>query len=441
MKLHVRRLILALALGSLPHAEPQAMRDVDEFARLVAESVGLTGERELERRARQLARAPGAVEKCLELLAREARHNDPEGGLRLDDGQRRLLARTTELLEPALVAEQVREDFSAIRDDAWRSSALALLARHGSGSELPLLVELVLDAEPPKPRAGLRDAFTDALAELLAREGVSASRLDALVDRTPALKEPIVRAVGRARDPEGLTWLASLLPDHEVGQLALLELGRLAASTSGEAAAVAAEQVHPLLQYENDSWRRGALRALGSLAQPASVPWLLRSLERERSPSERRLTFGALRKIARIQLPDDLPSWERWYAREEAWLQDASERVAPSLASADDAQVVAALHELSTHPLYRERLGATLAGLLEHPSSTVRAQTCLALARLGSTRASADLAPALEDDDEAVRMAACRALDTLTGWKLGTDALAWLEALEEHAQRRDLRRP
>lgn len=441
MMLHVRRLVLAFVLGGLPQAVPQVTRDVDEFAQLVAESVGLTGERELERRARQLARAPGAVETCLELLAREARGDAPQGGLRLDDAQRRLLARATELLEPALVAEQVRDGLSAERDDAWRSCALALLARHGSTSHLSLLTELVLEGEPAKARADLVDAFVDALAALLAREGVSAHRLDALVEDAQALKESIVRAVGRARDPEGLVWLASYLQDHEVGQLALLELGRLAARTSGEAAAVAAERVHPLLQYESDAWRRGALRALGNLAQPASVPWLLRSLERERSPAERRLTFSALREIARVQLPEDLPSWERWYAREKAWLEDASERVAQALASPDDAQVVAAIHELSTHTLHRERLTGDLAGLLEHPSSTVRAQTCLALARLGSARAPAELAPALEDEEETVRMAACRALETLTGWKLGSDALAWLEALDERAQGRAARRP
>ena len=441
MKLHVRTLVLALVLGHLPQAGPELAQDVDEFAQLVAESVGLTGERELERRARQLARAPGAVGKCLELLAREARGDAPEDGLRLDDAQRRLLARATELLEPALVAEQVRDGLSATRDDAWRSAALDLLARHGTAAELALLAELVLEAEPARPRAGLVDGFVQALSELLAREGVSPSRLDALVDATQALKEPIVHAVGRARDPEGLVWLSSYLQDHEVGQLALLEIGRLAASTSGEAAAVAADRVHPLLQYESDAWRRGALRTLGNLAQPASVPWLLRSLERERSPSERRLTFTALREISRVQLPEDVPSWTRWYAGEEAWLENARERVTEALASPDDAEVVAAIHELSTHTLHRERLTEGLTGLLKHPSSTVRAQTCLALARLGSSRALEELAPALEDDDEAVRMAACRALDALTRWKLGTDAEAWLDALEERAQGRAARRP
>lgn len=431
MALAARGLVVALLLAGVAPARAQGdTPDTDTFARLVAETAGLTVERELERRAGELARTPEAVRRYLELLARDARAGATGDPLPLDEAQRRLLARTAELLDSSAIVAEVRGRLGTASDDAWRAPALELLALHGSTSQLSLLAELALDATRERPRAELTDAFTRALTRLLVREGVSARPLDWLVDEAAPLKEAIVRAVGRASDPEGLVWLASYLGDHQVGQAALQEIGRLAGTSSGEAAAIAAERIHPILAYEGESWRRGALRALGSLAQPASVPWLLASLERERGPGERRMTFAALREIAGISLPDDAGVWGRWHEQEKAWYQERGPSVAEKLASEDDSEVVEALLELSSHPLQRERIAASLSPLLEHPSSTVRIQTCLVLGRLASRSALDELARALEDDEREVRDAACRALAALTGTSHGTDAVAWRAALE-----------
>jgi HEAT repeat protein len=63
----------------------------------------------------------------------------------------------------------------------------------------------------------------------------------------------------------------------------------------------------------------------------------------------------------------------------------------------------------------------------------VRAQICLALARLGSEAPVPQLLAALEDGDPDVRASAQRALRTLTGISAGTNRRDWQEALDARA--------
>ena len=146
------------------------------------------------------------------------------------------------------------------------------------------------------------------------------------------------------------------------------------------------------------------------------------------------MTLSALRTISGVNLPGDAAAWQDWLRREKQWTAESSKEALARLESEDAAEVVAAVHELSRHPLHRERFAPPLAALLaEHASPVVRAQVCLALARLGSEAPVPQLLAALEDDDPDVRASTQTALRTLTGISAGANRWEWQEALDERA--------
>jgi hypothetical protein len=426
-------LTLVATTGAVfPGAAPRT--GSDDFARRVAESASLESGRELERRALELARMPGALESYFALASAGALPGADGEVLPLGEDQLRLLRRTADLFDPPAVVEHVRNGLAAAPDEPWRRTALALIGLHGGSSQFSLLAQLVCDGRDAAPHPGLVEPFAEALAAVMRREGADARELRWLAGEAPTLVEAMIHAVGRAGRPEGLDWLTGFLKDPLLGAPALQELGRLAGAAHGERAAETAAAVHPFLSSPDDARRRSALRALSALQQPASLPHLVLHLEHVQTRSEREMTLSALRVISGVKLPGDAAAWGDWLRREGRWFTESAEDTLARLASEDAARVVAAVHELSLHPLHRERFAAPLAALLgAHPAPAVRVQVCLALASLGSDAPLPQLLAALEDDDAGVRASAARALRTLTGLSGGSDRGEWQEALDARA--------
>lgn len=426
-------LALVAAAGAVVPATASPRTGSDAFAQLVAEWASLASERELERRALELARMPGALESYFELAAADAVPGTDGEWLPLGEDQLRLLRRAADLFDPSAVIQYVRGGLATAPGEPWRRTALVLIGLHGGSAQLSLLSQLAHDGDAA-PHPGLVEPFTEALAAVLRREGARPHELQWLASEAPALVEAMIRAVGRAGRSEGLDWLTGFLQDQQLGSPALQEIGRLAGGARGECASETAAAVLPLLSSRDDARRRGALRALGALQQPTSLPRLVLHLEHVRTRSEREMTLSALRAISGLNLPGDAAAWEDWLRREKLWLAESAKEALARLASEDAAEVVAAVHELSLHPLHRERFAPPLAVLLaKHASPSVRAQICFALARLGSETPVPQLLAVLEDDDPHVRESALRALRTLTGIDAGTNRREWQEELDARA--------
>lgn len=424
--------LVASAGAVAPASTPGAASDA--FARRVAESATLASGPELERRAFELAHMRGALQAYFELASAGSLPGNGGDVLPLGTDQLRLLGRVAELFGAAGVIDHVRNGLAAAPGEPWRRTALELLALHGGSAQFSLLCQLVCDGRDAAPRAGLVEPFTEALTAVLRRDGARVQELRWLTVEVPTLIEAVILAVGRAGRPEGLDWLTGFLKDPKLGAAALREIGRLAGAARGERAAETANAVLPLLAAPAESRRRGALRALAALQQPATLPRLVLHLERAQSASEREMTVSALRSISRVNLPADAAAWADWARREKQWLGESATGVLERLAAEDAAEVVSAVHEIARHPLHRERFAPPLAALLaEHDSPALRAQVCLALAQLGSEAPVPQLLAALEDDDPGVRASALRALQALTGLSAGSNRREWQEALDARA--------
>jgi HEAT repeat protein len=411
-QVHGRALLAALVLivGS-PPGGPAAQ---EGFIARVAEVPETCRDLELDRRAYELVREPAALETYLTLMA--------AGGWRQADGSWRspgpvqvhLLERTAALFPPTTVVPVVRNGLVSRPEAPWRRIALDLLGRHASSIYLALLAEVATDPRSGRPWPELVEPFAEALTEVLRREGVRPHELSWLVEAAEPLTGAVVRAVGRAGDPAGLTWLAARLEDPTLVSAAVQEIGRLASAGRGDRPAFVADAVHPLLQSGDEPLQRAAIRALGALGQPSSIARLVALLEHAPSTGEQRMIVAALQSISGVPLPADPAGWRQWYERERRWRDEEGAAAVARLDLEDPAAIVAAVQELAGHPLFRDQLAPPLVVLLRrHESLSVRAQVCLALGRLRTDEGLAALEEALEDDAPEVRGTAARALERL----------------------------
>lgn len=390
-------------------------------------------EAELERLAAELARLPDALDS---FFAIETTGELPgPGGVRsaLTVDQRRLLERTAVLLGDRTVVNHVRNGLSHSPDPRWRETALWLMGLHASSSDLSILARLLFeDGAGTHVLDALIEPFQEALTRILRRDGSNPRELSWLAGEAAPLTGAIVRAVGMAGDPAGLPWLALMLEDPDVDRIALQEIGRLAPGAGSDLATETSRGVRPLLRSDDASLRKQAIRALGALGDPASIPHLVRVLDQANTDGERKMALAALRRISGVDLPELASAWQSWYGEEQRWFQEEGTAAIQRLSSEDEAEVVAAIHRLSERSLYRERIAAELAPLLAgHSSPTVRGQVCLGLARLGSDAVIPELIGALEDEDLDVRHQAHTALCAIADLPLPPDREAWIRALEK----------
>ena len=419
-----------LALTSRGWAAGEAGEDV--FVRLVTSCEVGASEEQLERRAAALAGQPEAISGYLELLSSGRVPAGQEGAAQpLSSDQVRLLQETAPRFESRKVIAYVRKEHARHPEVPWRRAALGLLGLHATTEDLALFGELLLRSPQGEAIHGkLLPDFEDALIEVVGRHGWELRELRWLADEMEVLREPLIRIVGRAGDPEGLHWLASLLEDPDVGIVALQEIGRLGPRATPELAADLSRLVRPLLGASDSSLRRQALRAVSGLGDTGAIPALIGLLDPESPKGERQMAHSALGRISGLELPPQPHAWKQWYEKEQRWFAEERLAVLERLTAEEDAVVIMAVRELSERTLYRDRIAARLGPLVEsHPSPAVRGQVCLALTRLNSQVANPYLTVALDDEDPSVRDKAHRALRSIAGLPLPPDREAWIQAL------------
>lgn len=420
----------------LPSSRFAQASDGDGFAAGVARVKPLPDDR-LQDLARRLCRKPDALQAFF-TIGSTGRVSGADGqARRLTEEQIRLLSFAAASFEHQAVLSYVRDVLDEETSDAWRRTALRLLAEHAAPGDFSLVAELVvLDRSTQAVRTTLLGNFQETVTAIGRRDAPDLRELNWLANEAEPLRAPVIRAVGEMGQPTGLRWLVAYLGDPEYEAIALQEIGRLAPSATPELAAEISREVRRLLRSPEASTRKQAIRSLSALGDPASVPFLVLALEADATGGVGKMAHSALRQISDIDLPRRPEAWRNWYEAEQRWLQGQGSAAIERLQAEEDALVVSAVQRLSEHSLYRDHTADALAPLLSsHPSPVVRGQVCLALARLGSQQPVLALVDALEDDDETVRRQAHTALGSIAKLQLPADREAWLEVVDERALR------
>ncbi len=424
--------VFAIALLAVAPDDPSAR---DEFVGALRNLQPDPPAKLLEERASELAAGSGATAAWLEIREADALPVAADGSpTSLSAVQRELLARTAPRLPRAEVLRTLTKQATANPTAAWRGAALELLRWHASATEVPLLVELVSGARGEVPSDGpLVEGFQVTLVEIVRRDAGIYGQLDWLLAHAPPLRPTVVHALGIAGDPEALPHLAEMLEDREITGVVLQEIARLGPRAPRDARAGLADRVRPFLAASDRAARGHAIRGLVALRDEKAVQLLIEIVE---SPDARGqgTVFASLRELTGKNLPDQAERWRRWYAEERRWLEADAAAALEKVSSEKEADVVAAIREISGHGLERDRLAEAIARVLrEHSSAVVRGQACIGLERLGSRVGLEALVQSLADPDPSVGGQALQALRSITRLSLPWDAKAWLKALRSEA--------
>lgn len=347
--------------------------------------------------------------------------SEPQRDLVLDALMRWPAAPTLERLEGELLGPPSFER-------AW--AALHVWGALGDGRQFLRGVELATPhLEGKKRRALLRDAVQVSVERLVRRRpGALADLLSGYRDVHRELRLPLLSGVGATGDARAAELLAHVLDsDEEHAPAALAQVQLIARSIDPDAYRRLCDELRERLASDAPAVRIAALRALGAQRDWRSVEAMLERLEADLE-EERTSVLWALRRATGMEW-HGIDSWRAWHASEERWREERLDGVLERLASSAQRQVVAALEESATHPLFAEHTAPWAVDALRSPSALVRRSAANALLRLDCPLALPALIDALEDEDAQVAQSAYAAVTALSGLTLPAQAEAWREAL------------
>ena len=116
--------------------------------------------------------------------------------------------------------------------------------------------------------------------------------------------------------------------------------------------------------------RRQSVIALGHFEDPAAVALLIELLGAPEAGIRENAAWS-LRKISGEPFPVDAKRWKLWYDGEMRWWEEPGRRLLDSLDSADQQVVLAAIHEISEHPFFRNLVHGALARLAKEGNTRV----------------------------------------------------------------------
>lgn len=383
-----------------------------------------------------------------ELAVRLARHGERVLGLlfeilrarsvpALETGEPQVLSEIQEAailaglgqLERGPVLAQVEAALGGGHDLRRRHAALACVGAVARANDLLQLFELALEPQETALDARLAKALCGAVTSLLGHDPRGFEQLVSLRRITrPELVPTLIRAVGAAGDPRGLTYLAEVAYWNEslvlevMGQVPLL-------GPSGDETIDAALKVRlrPYLDESKPGPCRAAITALTAMGDEEALSGLIPLLSSE-SSGLRENAHWALKQLTGLTLGPSPEVWGRWHQSELFWLLRNKPREFQRLRDNDAAVVTDALRTILTHPLARRELATALPDLLKSRWPALRVLACRTLADLHAREAIGRLVWALEDRDAEVVKAAHAALCSLTQLELPREPLAWQQA-------------
>jgi len=306
-----------------------------------------------------------------------------------------------------------------------RAVALRVLAARDSARALGLVFELLRASEFELGSPTLRAHARAALRAPLGRDPVAYLRLEEeLGSAPPHVLALVVEALSECASEDACEALESLVGRSDGLDLQVIAaLAQAAEARPWRVGPRVAGALEGLLSEGSPARRAAALRSLGRLARPDSLPRLVPLLQ---SPGRevQGAALDAIAACARRAPFEDRSACLTWLQGEETWWKDVGQARVATLAEGEGSPSEA-LRELYAHPLARAAAAEALLAGLEADDAARRALAAGALGRLGVRDHVPELVPLLDDPDESVRNAAARSLRSLTGVELPPERPLW----------------
>ena len=407
--------VLLLAGITASTAQAQTWREQQEARRQkIAEQRG----QEAEDRLDHLLLTPEDTMKALSSLVQRSRE-DP--------------AIARQLLEfPSIVRQRLEGnyDWSPTRRDMARYVAGAVMLQIGSANHMLDFFEVAEFREYPgfpefaaEPLGGLTRAV---VSQLLERDNHTPHEIRrTFLKADPGLRPWILHAIGGTREASSITLLLNLFgADPSVDATVLSIVNSLAATIEPPQSLPSLLPINHALANGSLAVRKQAALALGRLKNFESVP-LLVELLLEEDPALQRCAHWSLKTLSGTTLRLDHWTWERWLEREHEWWRERGAETLKRLHHGSLPQRMAAIKEITHHPLFRSKTASELTLVLHKCSAGEARLACFALGEFGLAPDLEPLIVQLEHPQESVREAAHTALQRLTGEDHGEDPGAW----------------
>ncbi len=313
--------------------------------------------------------------------------------------------------------------------------ALQILRTLGGADDLALAVEITLGAAGTAQDAELTRAFESTARSILERNAKAWDVLHSLADEVPlVLAARLLAAAGDCDSLQAFQALEVFL-DRDAGLDAAV-LSRVARSCGRYAAAITpayAQRLRSYLESPDRPVREQAALVVGRLGDEEATEDLIGLLTDE-ARGARANACWALQQISGLSYDADDPRWQSWYETEITWWVSEAPARLRDLCSSNRAVLVASVHELSRHRLFRRQLVCEVAALMNTADSELVALACSSLGSLGSRSAIPSLVEALARPEDRVRAAAGLALGQITGFQVPAESQAWIDALAADSQ-------
>jgi len=277
-------------------------------------------------------------------------------------------------------------------------------------------------------RAYVRAQLESALARCLERSAAGFEPLRrGLRDWEARLYPAIVQACADAGRRPGVEVLSRLRGiSRELDLVLVSELPKLAAATRGGLDELELSWLRGFLDDEDPVVRSNALLGLGRACDPSAAVRFVDAL----ADSDERVAQAALwslKQVSGVRLSGSREIWLDWLEGESRWYESERPQQVQALESKDPAVPVAALQELTRHPLYRHENARAVSALCASAGADadVLRAACAALRAFHSMAGADALLVLLGHEDETLRALAHKALQELSGQTLAPEFELW----------------
>ncbi|MEZ6016363.1 MAG: HEAT repeat domain-containing protein [Planctomycetota bacterium] len=285
--------------------------------------------------------------------------------------------------------------------------------------------------EGPARIAARPEALRTALSLLLARHPEACGEVRQAYRQTPdALAGALVDALGDQESEGSVRALALCLAVRP--ELDAQVLNRLQGAARNANVQLHTTELAPVRRFLDSARpfeRSQAALCLGQLDDIESVEALL-PLLRDADPSVVDSAHWSLKALTAMSMGPDARRWNGWFNEQSvAWIERSQEFLG-RLVSADRAEQIRGLNDISALRLHRAEITPLLVQLLEAETNTdVLVHVCAAIESLRAKEAIPAVVEALAHKEPRVRDRALRTLRVVTGRDLPLDEGVWRRKL------------
>jgi len=379
--------------------------------------------------------AKSCVDLCLQLMLQQSVPATAEGTpQRLSIQQESIMLAALARMPADVVRQSADRLLLGATEEHARVVTCRVYGRFGNAFDVDLLFALACEEDAEETTAALRAGFRDGLHHLITRPDVAAALGRKWSSTPPALREPMLQALGDARDPRALPLLSDVITwSDEWASLAIAQVRLIGPSLDEPRNRTVADSLADRLDDSDVRIRESACIALGELRSEDHIEKLIELLDH----SNRVLRDAAHKALMRISgetLPPNTKLWTVWHEREREAVSRMLARLSEPVLSGAPVPLLELLRESTRLELGRHDLADALTPALDHSNDLVRLTACRVMTQLASPIAIDALLHALGDPEDEVRDAALNALISITGVEGLESPTEWRDYLEDRSE-------